>query len=431
MSAFAILHIPHSSTVVPPAARSGLSVTDAALAHEILHLTDHFTDEIYSIDDPLAVQLVYPVSRLVVDPERFTDDEKESMAAHGMGVVYTRTLDGAPLRATLAASDRRALIETYYEPHHARLTALVDEAVTAHGAALVLDGHSYPSRPHPFEDASRPRPEVCLGTDGFHTPEWLFEEAARLCRGAGFSVDRDQPFAGAIVPSKRYSTDRSVLSLMLELRRDTYVDEESGAKRPQFDEVRARMQTIVRAIVRTAFERTRWSDAPERGAAFVRPEAPEDAAAIHAVHAASFPTDAEARLVDLLRAAGHLSVSLVAEAGGEVVGHVAFSPVTAGAGAAGAGLGPVAVVESHRRQGIAAELIRAGLETCRRLGFEWAVVLGDPKYYSRFGFGPASDSGLRDEYDGGSAFQAMELTPGALPAGAGLVRYAPEFALVS
>jgi len=162
----------------------------------------------------------------------------------------------------------------------------------------------------------------------------------------------------------------------------------------------------------------------------VHSERPGDVAAIHAVHAASFPTELEARLVGLLRAAGRLPVSLVAEIGGAVVGHIAFSPVTAGSGAAGAGLAPVAVAAPHRRQGIAAELVRAGLEACRAAGFGWAVVMGEPAYYSRFGFRPAAKFGLADEYGGGPAFQAIELVPGALPRGAGLVRYAPEFAVV-
>ena len=160
----------------------------------------------------------------------------------------------------------------------------------------------------------------------------------------------------------------------------------------------------------------------------VRPEQPGDAAVVRAVHAASFPTSAEARLVDLLRAAGRLRVSLVAEVGGAVVGHVAFSPVTAASGATGVGLAPVAVAEPYRRQGIGAALVRAGLGACRAAGFGWAVVMGEPGYYSRFGFRPAAEFGLSDEYGGGPAFQAVELLAGALPVGGGLVRYAPEFA---
>lgn len=160
----------------------------------------------------------------------------------------------------------------------------------------------------------------------------------------------------------------------------------------------------------------------------IRPEAHGDAEAIRRVLETAFPTPAEARLVDLLRRAGRLSASMVAEVDDRIIGHVAFSPVSTDAGAIGAGLAPLAVSEDHHRQGIAARLVDAGLAACRSLGFGWVVVLGDPSYYSRFGFRPAPSLGLSDEYDGGDAFQILELTPGALPKNAGLVRYAPEFA---
>ena len=160
----------------------------------------------------------------------------------------------------------------------------------------------------------------------------------------------------------------------------------------------------------------------------IRGERVDDAEFIHVVHAVSFTTEAEAKLVDLLRAAGRLSVSLVAEEDDEVIGHVGFSPVTVASGEVGAGLALVAVLPGQRNRGIAALLIEAGLEQCRSAGFRWAVVLGEPGYYARFGFGPALEFGLSDEYGGGSAFQAMELIPGGLPEGAGLVRFAPEFA---
>jgi putative acetyltransferase len=166
----------------------------------------------------------------------------------------------------------------------------------------------------------------------------------------------------------------------------------------------------------------------------VRAENHADRAAIHAVHAACFPTEEEARLVDALRDAGRLSISLVAEEGGEVVGHVAFSPVriqgTPGPidrAGDGLGLAPVAVLPAFRRRGIAQRLVRAGLEVAERDGHGLVVVLGDPGYYGRFGFRAASERGLRDEFGGGEAFQALELRPGSVPAGGGLVRYEAAF----
>ena len=71
---------------------------------------------------------------------------------------------------------------------------------------------------------------------------------------------------------------------------------------------------------------------------------------------------------------------LAEEVDGLVVGHVAVSPMTVASGPPGAGIGPVAVVASHRRQGIAAELMRAAFRACPAAGFGWAVVLGDPAY---------------------------------------------------
>jgi putative acetyltransferase len=97
----------------------------------------------------------------------------------------------------------------------------------------------------------------------------------------------------------------------------------------------------------------------------------------------------------------------------------------------GAGVAPVAVIESHRRRGIAAQMIRNGMIACRKAGIGWAVVLGAPEYYSRFGFRAAPQFGLMDEYGGGTTFQAVELIKSAMPTGAGLVRYAPEFALLT
>ena len=162
----------------------------------------------------------------------------------------------------------------------------------------------------------------------------------------------------------------------------------------------------------------------------IRHEEPQDVEAIHAVNASSFPGDVEARLVDALRDGGSLTMSMVAIEDDRIVGHIAFSPVQTESGASGLGLAPVAVLESHRRRGIGAALIRAGLDACRLLDVGWVVVLGEPAYYGRFGFVAASRFGLHDEYGGSDAFQALELCEGALPRGAGLVKYAPEFSMV-
>ena len=151
----------------------------------------------------------------------------------------------------------------------------------------------------------------------------------------------------------------------------------------------------------------------------IRSEGAGDAPAIRALHQASFPTPGEAALVDALRSAGRLLVSLIAEEAGVVVGHVAFSPVRGAGARDGAALAPVAVLPAFRRRGIAERLIREGLAACRRSGRGFVVVLGDPPYYGRFGFLPAARWGLRSEYGDSDPFQTLELRPDALPRGRG------------
>ena len=97
----------------------------------------------------------------------------------------------------------------------------------------------------------------------------------------------------------------------------------------------------------------------------------------------------ESAIIAKLRAAGALTLSLVAEAGDALVGHVAFSPVTIdGRDTGWFGLGPLSVDAAFRRQAIAARLVREGLAGLRARQAGGCVVLGDPAYYARFGFAP-------------------------------------------
>ena len=147
------------------------------------------------------------------------------------------------------------------------------------------------------------------------------------------------------------------------------------------------------------------------------------------VHHRAFPGLLEGRLVNELRQSRRLKVSFIATSDDQIVGHVAFSPVTVGVSDRGVGLAPLAVLPEFQRQGIGAALVKHGIEECRQRGIGFVVVLGDPSFYRRFGFQPTSHWQLSDEYGGGEAFQALELQSGTVPKGGGLVRYAPEFSI--
>jgi HAD superfamily hydrolase (TIGR01509 family) len=162
----------------------------------------------------------------------------------------------------------------------------------------------------------------------------------------------------------------------------------------------------------------------------LRPETLVDLPAIRLVEEAAFARPAEAILVDLVRQRGKSALSLVADQDGVVIGHILFTPVTFDGpqpDVHGLGIGPVAVLPKFQRSGIGSRLMRAGLDHVRRLRFNFVVLLGDPAYYSRFGFKPARSFGLTGDYGDGDEFQAVELLPGALAGVGGHIKYLPEF----
>lgn len=163
----------------------------------------------------------------------------------------------------------------------------------------------------------------------------------------------------------------------------------------------------------------------------IRVEEHEDIAAIRNVNEQAFGQLAEADLVDALRRNGKAALSLVAEEDDHIVGHILFSPVTLETDAGeliGVGLAPVAVLPEFQNRGVGSALVERGLEICREAGHRFAVVLGHPNYYPRFGFIPASRFGIKREYETPDEnFMAMELRGGALRNQAGMARYQPEF----
>lgn len=157
----------------------------------------------------------------------------------------------------------------------------------------------------------------------------------------------------------------------------------------------------------------------------------EEWAATLAIERAAFGRDDEADLVRRLREAGDNAVEWIAEADGEIVGHVLYSPVRIEHGEDGGALGlaPVGVLPAWQRRGIGHALIQASLDALRQAGhYSLLVVLGEPGYYTRFGFAPASRAGLHDTYGGGDAFMALPLQPGGRH---GRVNYAPAFDLLT
>ncbi|MFE0650355.1 N-formylglutamate amidohydrolase [Streptomyces sp. NPDC059534] len=246
-----LLHVPHSSSVVPPDVREGILLDDGELAAELAHITDSHTAEIAAGAASAAAttpwRFVNRLSRLVVDPERFPD-EREEMLAVGMGAVYTSTTHRAGLRP--AGFDPAPLLDRYFTPYAEAMTEAVAGRLAATGRAVIVDVHSYPTEPLPYElHGDGPRPPVCLGTDPFHTPPALLEAAREAFGGFG-GVATDTPFAGTYVPLRHYRRDPRVTALMVEIRRDLYMSEPGGPAGPGAAALGAALAVLADAVPR-------------------------------------------------------------------------------------------------------------------------------------------------------------------------------------
>jgi N-formylglutamate deformylase len=249
----AIFHIPHSSRHVPAEERQTILLDDAELNSELLRMTDAYTDELFPVTPVEAGRVVFPLSRLVCDVERFPSDEDEPMIARGMGVIYTQTSTGGVLRVRPDAFHRRALLDRWYWPHHSTLERIVGDVTAQSGVCLIVDCHSFASVALPYElDQTSDRADICIGTDAFHTPPQVRDSIVAAAKEEGYSVAVDAPFSGALVPLSSYQTDRRILSVMIEVNRRLYMDELSGQKTQDFGTVRAAIGRLVIAAAEAA-----------------------------------------------------------------------------------------------------------------------------------------------------------------------------------
>jgi len=197
-----VLHIPHASDYVP--CTDGYVAGREDLINEITLLTDWFTDELFDL--PYA-RVIAPFSRVFCDVERFPDDSSEVMSRCGMGMCYTHFDDGKLMR-NVSPELKNKIKSLYYDQHHKWLESAVEKSLSENGKALIIDCHSFPDIP-PNRDLQRelPRPDFCIGTDDFHTPENIADQAYEFIASRGLELKFNNPYSGTMIPMKYFKKD--------------------------------------------------------------------------------------------------------------------------------------------------------------------------------------------------------------------------------
>ena len=123
-----LVHIPHSSISIPEKYKSSFIVSDKELELELLKMSDLYTDILFDLG---YETVIFPISRLICDVERFRDDRNEIMATYGMGAIYTVTSDRKALKR-IDDVTKQEILKEYYDTHHQKLPFIVIR-MTRHG----------------------------------------------------------------------------------------------------------------------------------------------------------------------------------------------------------------------------------------------------------------------------------------------------------
>jgi len=237
-----ILHIPHSSTFIP--FYDGYTVDKDTINNEINLLTDWFTDELFDLP---YTKIITPFSRVFCDVERFHDDSEEIMSKYGMGICYTH-FDNGKLMREVNPELRNRIKNDFYDHHHRELEKAVDECLSKNNKAIIIDCHSFPHLPLERDlQKELPRPDFCIGTNDFHTPEPIADYACEFITKHGFNVKFDNPYSGTIIPLKYFNKENKVHGLMIEVNRNFYMNLEQGKiiKKSNFQNIKHLLDDLI------------------------------------------------------------------------------------------------------------------------------------------------------------------------------------------
>ena len=231
-----LIHIPHSSLNIPDHYRDQMLLSADEIQAEMLLMTDRYVDELFDL--PGIMIHKNDVSRLVMDPERFRSDADEPMAQQGMGAIYTKTSQGRTYRS-LSTSEKENLLVSLYDAYHSDFTSKVESILRRSDRCLIIDAHSFPATPLPYEIHQAPdRPDICLGFDAYHLNQQTVDVVKDYFQSHRLSVALNFPFSGSIVSMRFYHLNSCVQSLMIEVNRALYMDEKTGLKLQRFDAIR-------------------------------------------------------------------------------------------------------------------------------------------------------------------------------------------------
>ncbi len=211
-------NIPHAGLSVPDWAKVDFIVNESEINRFARFMVDLDVDKLFSFV-PSTHKEVANISRIVVDVERYRNDENEPMAKLGMGVCYEKNEKGEQIRC-VDSSRSQCLLE--YDRYHLALQEKIDVLLEKAEKVMILDCHSFHDKMYYTGYHPSTFPDVCIGyNDNYSCPLDIREKIFSFFEKTGFSVAYNYPFSGTLIPEK-FTNNSRVQGMMLELNRRVY-----------------------------------------------------------------------------------------------------------------------------------------------------------------------------------------------------------------
>lgn len=243
-----LIHIPHSSSYIPQIMQSRVLIDNDKLKRELLNMTDLYADDLFENSNFNIIKA--PFSRLFCDVEKYRDDEKEQMAKYGMGTIYTHTSYGEKL-IDYNSEYKNSILKNYYDEYHKLFDTCVDLILKKFKECIIIDAHSFSEKvvKRMFnKDASSV--DICIGYNEDYNVN-LLNSTKKFFESKGYNCACNYPYSGSIIPQKYLSSKNDKLkSIMIEINKKVYVDEETGEKKQDYFRLKQDIQEYLFNIER-------------------------------------------------------------------------------------------------------------------------------------------------------------------------------------
>lgn len=215
-----LLHMPHTSLLVPRWFYKGLVISKEDFRKYNLKMTDLGVEELFK--DVKGKRIVSKYSRLFCDVEKFKDNSKEYMYKYGQGVIYTHAYDGTLVHVHEEKYERRVL--KYYDKYHKRLSKIAKKMLKKDKCLLILDCHSF-STEMASTHHKGPFKDVCIGIEENFFDEEVLKKVIDAIESEGLTYEINYPYKGSLVPNCFFNEkyDGKVISIMLEINKRVYL----------------------------------------------------------------------------------------------------------------------------------------------------------------------------------------------------------------